>query len=346
MNVFKIRMGGLLALLAMVIMLGGACGSEAIPSTSPAPPPSPDPSSSQPTPSKPSGNQPPVISLTSVKTQVYPLDIVEVRCEASDADDDQLNYEWSTNGGSFSGTGSVVSWVAPEHLGTYDVAVTVKDGKGGITQTAIQISVKTNQDPVISSLVADPDTVLPGAKSTVTCIANDPDGDVVNYSWKASDGCITGVGDMVTWIAADREGEFAITVTVDDGKGGQNVSKVSVTVLIPEKTVSLNPVAAESGTILRSGDKDTSKTVAGDSDTNESYRAFWSFDIYGLKGKDIKDAKLTFTTKNVVGDPFCKAAIGLGGLHLYRVRYEPGQLPDFNIEQHFYPELTSVMLWE
>ena len=85
--------------------------------------------------------------------------------------------------------------------------------------------------------------------------------------------------------------------------------------------------------------------MAGDSDTDESYHAFWSFDVYGLKGTDIKDAKLTFTTKNVVGDPFSKTAIGLNGLHLYRVRYEPGQLPDFNIDQHFYPEVTQCM-WE
>jgi hypothetical protein len=94
--------------------------------------------------------------------------------------------------------------------------VTVKDGKGGTTQASVTLGVVKNQDPAISSLTANPITVLPQSRSTVTCTASDPDGDALTYSWEASEGEITGVGKTVTWIAPDREGWFTITVTVDD----------------------------------------------------------------------------------------------------------------------------------
>jgi len=338
MGMFKIRFGVILAILTMVIVLGSACGPGAAPSPSPSPSPTPAPS-------KPGGNQSPVISsLVSSQTQVYPSSIIEIRCDASDPDGDAVSYEWSAIGGSFSGTGPVVSWKAPKDYGNYDVKVTVKDGKGGITQASITLSVVRNQDPLISSLVAKPVTVLPQGKSTITCVASDPDGDVLNYNWRASAGKITGVGDKVTWIAPDEEGTYTITVTVNDGKGGQNARSVSPTVALAQQTVTFNPEASETGTVSRSGDKDTSKTMAGDSDTDESYRAFWSFDTYSLRGTDIRDAKLTFTTKNVVGKPFLKGATGLDGLHLWRVYYGKGRLPSFNIE-HSYAELTSIM-WE
>ena len=238
----------------------------------------------------------------------------------------------------------MVSWVAPEHYGTYKVTITVEDGSGGMAQAAITLDVVRNRNPVISSLVANPVTVPPQGKSTITCIASDPDDDVLSYSWKASDGSITGVGDTVTWVAPDREGTSTITVTVNDSEGGQNVDGVSVTVASTQKTVTLDPVAEETGTVSRSGDKDTSRTKAGDSDTNEGYYSFWSFNLYRLRGTDVKDAKLSFTTKKVGGEPFAKIT-GLGGLHLYRVSYEPGQLPNFDIPKTHYKELTSVM-WE
>ncbi|MCK4403025.1 MAG: PKD domain-containing protein [Dehalococcoidia bacterium] len=280
-------------------------------------------------------NQPPVISsLTPAQSQVYPLSIIEIQCVASDPDGDAISYAWSTTGGKFTGTGPTVSWIAPEHYGPYEVTVTVQDDGGNSTIKSITLSVVANRDPQILSLVAAPDTVLPDEQSTITCLASDPDGDALSYSWRATDGNITGVGATVTWIAPDREGEFTITVIVDDGKGGQNAGAVSVTVLIPAKTVSFNPVLNETGTVSSTGDKDTSRTIAGDKVDNIGYHTFWSFDLYSLRGTDVKDAKLTFTMKREpVGEPFDKDT-GLGGLHIFAVRYEPGQLPNFTPDKH------------
>lgn len=330
MATFKTRLGIILAIFALLIV-SSACepGEEATPTPTPTP--------------EPGINQPPVISiLTPAQSQVYPLSIIEIQCVASDPDGDAISYAWSTTGGKFTGTGPTVSWIAPEHYGTYEVTVTVQDDKGNSTIKSITLSVVANRDPQILSLVAAPDTVLPDEQSTITCLASDPDGDALSYSWRATDGNIIGVGATVTWIAPDREGEFTITVIVGDGKGGQNAGDVSVTVLIPAKTVSFNPVLNETGTVSSTGDKDTSRTIAGDKGDNIGYHTFWSFDLYSLRGTDVKDAKLSFTTKQVVGKPFDKIT-GLGGLHIFAIRYEPGQLPDFATAP--YSELALVM-WE
>jgi hypothetical protein len=334
MGVFRIKLGVILVILAMVVVSACAPGAE----------PTPTP--------WPGVNRPPVISsLTAAKLSLLPSSasspsIIEIRCVASDPDGDTISYEWSTTGGKFSGAGDVVSWVAPEQLGSYDVKVTVRDSKGSSSVASVTIRVVSNQDPEILSLVADPPVVSPQGESTITCVARDPDNDVLTYLWEASEGSVTGVGDVVTWMAPDRGGEFTITVTVSDGKGGQNTAQVSVEVPIAQRTVTLNPLSSETGTVSSKGEKDTSQLKAGDNDKNVGYHAFFSFDITQLQGKKIKDAKLTFTTNNVFGEPFSKElGVGLGGLNLLRVRGAQGQVPDYDIHGEQLTNAIQVM-WE
>jgi hypothetical protein len=179
----------------------------------------------------PSSNQPPVISsLVAQNQQLSPSGNTEIQCVAQDADGDQLDYTWVCNSGSFSGAGPIVIWEAPPDYGTYTISVTVDDTKGGSAQANLPITIGANQPPVISSLDASPSEILYGGSTTLTCIATDPDGDVVRYSWSASEGSITGVGNKVTWIApTNKAGEYDITVILSDGKGGETGGSVVVT---------------------------------------------------------------------------------------------------------------------
>ena len=69
-------------------------------------------------------NQPPVISgLTADEEQVNPSGDCQVRCIASDPDEDELSYTWSASGGNFSGEGAIVTWVAPQKVGAYTITV-------------------------------------------------------------------------------------------------------------------------------------------------------------------------------------------------------------------------------
>lgn len=306
----------LLVTLVLVAMLAAACGPK-------------QPSSPPPSTPVPSGNQPPVISnLTAAKSQVYPQGTVEIQCVAADADGDRLNFDWTCNAGGFSGAGPTVVWKAPQQYGVYTIKVTVSDGKGGSTQSSINISVAANQNPVINKLSANPSGILGGGSTTLNCVATDPDGDVVRYSWTASEGSITGVGDTVTWVAPSAKGgEFNITVVVSDGKGGETRGDVKVTVSTATRTITITPVSQETGTVGSDGDKDNSKTMAGDDDKNVGYCAFWSYDIWSLQGANIESAKLKFSTRAVAGNPF-DMTTGLKGLRLWEVKYGD-KLPSF-----------------
>jgi len=310
MKVVKISFW-LFVVVAMVAMLGSACGAKPTP------------------PSAPTGNQPPVIStLEAQSQQLYPSGTTEITCIAQDADGDQLNFTWSATGGDFVGTGPTVTWKAPPNYGTYSITVAVDDGKGGSVQSSIPITVGANQAPAISSFTASPSGVLYGGTTLLTCIASDPDGDVVRYSWTTSEGSISGVGNKVTWIAPDKTGTFNITVTVSDGKGGETKGNVAVTVAPAVSTVTIPVVAQETGTVDSNGDKDTTRTIAGDDENNIGYRAFWSYNVFSLAGKYVQNAQIKFTTASVVGDPF-SSATGLGALRFWKVNYGD-KLPNFN----------------
>jgi len=298
-------------MLAVAVMPGIACGGQATP-----PPP-------------PSGNQPPVIlSVIAKNQQLYPSGTTEITCIAQDVDNDQLNFTWAATGGEFIGTGPTVTWRAPVTLGTYTVTVTVDDGKGGSVQASLPIAVGANQAPVISSLTASPSGVLYGGSTLLTCTASDPDGDVVRYNWSTSKGSITGVGNKVTWIAPSESGSFTVTVVISDGKGGETQGNVVVTVAPATSTVTFPPVAEETGTVDSYGDKDTTRTIAGDDEKNIGYHACWSYNVFSLAGKYVQSATLKLTTTSVVGDPF-SSVTGLAGLRFWKVTYGD-KLPNFD----------------
>jgi hypothetical protein len=88
-------------------------------------------------------NTSPVIaSLTPSSPSVLPGGNCTVTCSASDADGDTLTYTWSATAGTFSGTGSVVTWIAPTIEGTYNISVNVMDGKGGSDTDSCTITVE------------------------------------------------------------------------------------------------------------------------------------------------------------------------------------------------------------
>ena len=67
----------------------------------------------------------------------------EIECVASDLDDDKLNYEWTADGGSLSGEGSMITWTAPSKGGEVTIIVTVSDSGGGMATKSIVFEVKT-----------------------------------------------------------------------------------------------------------------------------------------------------------------------------------------------------------
>ncbi len=108
-----------------------------------------------------------------------------------------------------------------------------------------------NSLPIISSLIADPDTVPPEGTSTITCDASDPDGHTLTYSWTEDGWVISGSGSTLTWTAPDDEGIYTIGVTVKDSKGGKASEECEVVVsatATPVPTPTPTPTAAPTPT--------------------------------------------------------------------------------------------------
>ncbi len=74
-------------------------------------------------------NHPPIIeSLTAEPVFISPNETTVISCLASDEDGDELSYEWDApDGGTLSGAGSSVTWLAPAEAGEYSVSCIVSD---------------------------------------------------------------------------------------------------------------------------------------------------------------------------------------------------------------------------
>ncbi len=134
----------------------------------------------------PSNNYPVISSLETEKDWVVPSSSSEVKCVASDPDGDSLTYTWSATGGTFSEAGPLTTWMAPNVPGTYTITVTVKDGRGAEATMQLTMDVRINHPPVIESLTAESSIVRQARSTNIECVAYDPDGDELSYSWTAT----------------------------------------------------------------------------------------------------------------------------------------------------------------
>ena len=186
-----------------------------------------------------------------------------------------------------------------------------------------------NQPPVITSVTAEPPKVVPGGTSTITCAATDPDGDNLSYTWSVTGGTFSRAEEVILWQAPEADGEFVISVTVKDGKGGTAEKQVTIIAGTPPRTIVLDPLPDESGSVYFTGDL-VSSWLVGDNAVNNGVRAYFSFDISGFALAEIKEAKLTFNTKEIVGDPWLIHAF------MYVEQVDYGERPlrggDFDID--------------
>lgn len=171
-------------------------------------------------------NPPTIASLTAGAEWTTPSGSVQVTCTASNSDGDELSYGWTATAGSISGTGTVVNWIAPQAVGTYNITVVVKDGYGGEATRSVSCSVTLGTPPTIEKLCVTPRGHIYLRESTagcdydvwkekeydIACIVSDTSGGV-SYEWSCTGGSISGEGSMITWTAPNQL-SVAVTVTV------------------------------------------------------------------------------------------------------------------------------------
>ena len=89
----------------------------------------------------------------------------------------------------------------------------------------------SNQNPVITSVTAEPASVAPGASSIITVVASDPNDDSLTYTYSASNGTTSGNGATATFLAGSAAGTATVTVTVNDTRGGTASSSTNITIV-------------------------------------------------------------------------------------------------------------------
>jgi len=178
-------------------------------------------------------NHPPVItSLKAEPGAILPSGSCYIECIASDEDGDELSYEWLARKGDIDGDGAIVTWIAPESEGIYNIMVKVTDGNGGEVTDSITITVRVNSPPTITSLIADADWVTPSSSCRIECNAEDPDGDELIYKWSADGGDISGADSAVTWTAPDAVGPYNVLVAAIDGHGEEDTAFLTISVAL------------------------------------------------------------------------------------------------------------------
>ena len=152
-----------------------------------------------------------------------------------------------------------------------------------------------NQLPVISSLTADEEQVSPSGNCQVRCVASDPDGDELSYTWSASGGNISGEGAIATWIAPDEVGAYTIIVKVTDGRGGEATAQVTTDVVVNHPPV-IDGLVAEALEVRRATPC-VIECIASDLDGDElSYT--WSASRGNIRGEG---AVVTWVAPNTYG---------------------------------------------
>ena len=177
-------------------------------------------------------NYRPIITSLEAEPDYWtaPLGSLNVTCNASDPEGDELSYEWLASGGNITGTGAAVNWTAPEEVGMYDITVVVTDSLGREATGSIALVASNGPPPIIEDLIV---TAIghPYLKKTTTgykvaktydyaieCIASNTSGELV-YEWSCTGGNISGEGSLITWTAPNTEGYVTVTVKVFDGVG-------------------------------------------------------------------------------------------------------------------------------
>ncbi|MBI5558638.1 MAG: PKD domain-containing protein [Deltaproteobacteria bacterium] len=156
---------------------------------------------------------------------------------AVDPDNDPIvSYSWSFgDGGTATGQNSSHVYAAP---GTYVVTLFATDNRGG-TGTGETFCLVTVPNRAPEADAGGPYSGETGSPVTFDGSGSyDADGDTLSYAWDFGDGGSgTGMQTSHTYAAV---GDYQVTLTVDDGRGGTDSAQATVTITPPNQAPEAN----------------------------------------------------------------------------------------------------------
>jgi hypothetical protein len=175
------------------------------------------------------------------------------------------------------------------------------------TSAETTTTVAANNPPEIAQIILPPTNMEVHRPYEIEVEATDADGDSLIYNWEVSGGTINDpASNPMIWTTPPFDGNYEITVTVNDGKGGTDTEVESVIIYPqPPPVISLDlPIDQKGylaqGLICNGAD---CFVVVGDSPSNKPIRSYISFNIEDLGGTTVIDAILSLGDYIFVNDP-------------------------------------------
>lgn len=224
-------------------------------------------------------NSPPFISqISPANATVAPSSELRLEVLAEDSNNDPLSFLWEIEQGSFKDAidnKSVVTWIAPDEEGIYEITITVADDKEQNVSETVEIRVSaaaggTGTPEFVMFQIVDaqegrgenwsgnPNDNLGGQLHVkiatwvvIKAVAVDPDGDELTFSWVCFEGSFTTFTgkvdvkstdydpdhDSVVWTAPGNvEEDLPITVSIKDRYGEISSHTVNVTLFVDTTT--------------------------------------------------------------------------------------------------------------
>ncbi len=187
-------------------------------------------------------NAPTIHSFTADPAVVSRGGESSLSVDATDPDGGSLEYTWTVDDDpdddwTLDANEDTATLTAPDASGqSVTITVEVEDNHGYTAQASVAVETEDNQAPYISSFSADPQILSPGAESTLSVDATDPNGVTLSYDWSFADAgdeddwTLSGAGDTATLSAPNaNSASTTIVITVSDGHGGEATSEITVT---------------------------------------------------------------------------------------------------------------------
>jgi N-acetylneuraminic acid mutarotase len=205
-------------------------------------------------PPPPYGNEAPLLSsLVASTTTVQTGGSVSLTATATDPNTgDTLTFAWTSTAGTFSApTASATSWTAPSSTGIQTLTLTVKDSQGAAVSVSLAINVISgvstgnaalnisfNLWPTVSKVSASLARLDAGQSTALSAHASDADGDSLTYQWTSSSSCpgswtnatSSSASFTPSSVPAGACNNCTLTVTVKDGRGGENTGSLNLCV--------------------------------------------------------------------------------------------------------------------
>lgn len=176
-------------------------------------------------------NSAPVVVIKDVKNQIKPNEVILLDASESYDPDrlDTLSFAWEVvsqpegANASLSTLFDAQTSFSTEVLGDYEVAITVTDAQGASAKAVYDLSVSNDNLPPTAELGEDINaSIKPLELTCKSCF--DPEGEPLTYQWQLvsrpeqSMAELQAPTDAVAMLYPDVAGEYAVIVSVSDGK--------------------------------------------------------------------------------------------------------------------------------